>query len=307
MPALKLTKEQQAALAKLKVRGFDQDLRTMTARQLRVEFRATSSGRVMAKPLVRNAVYQAASWAIEGKAPKISGNLRSLYYQWVKPIVAKLPELLKTRTDFYEETSEALELFVVKLQLFSYRDLDLVDERWENRFFTDGRNPHLLLFAEKNGFVQFLQETSKLYGLTAVALGGSPSHLSSEYLAAQLRQKLKVVEPLVLIGITDYDPAGADIARAFAQQLSRQGLQVKEQHELITPRAFVDQELTTLRYPVPKKSPALVRRWLKATGGIGGKAFGLEADALPKARLSALVAQRLAPFLRKEMNSIRER
>ena len=114
------------------------------------------------------------------------------------------------------------------------------------------------MFAEKNGFVQFLQEASKTYGLTAVALGGSPSHLSSEYLAAQLRQKLKVVEPLVLIGITDYDPAGADIARAFAQQLSRQGLQVKEQHELITPRAFVDQELQTLRFAVPRKSPALV-------------------------------------------------
>jgi hypothetical protein len=131
--------------------------------------------------------------------------------------------------------------------------------------------------------------------------------LSSEYLAAQLRQKLKVVEPLVLLGITDYDPAGADIAKAFAQQLSRQGLTVKEQHHLITPAAFLDQELTTLRFAVPKKSPALVARWLKATGGIDGKAFGLEADALHKARLVELVAQRLAPFLRKEITNIRDR
>jgi hypothetical protein len=131
MPTLKLTREQQAALKKLRVRAFEQDLRTMTAKQLRAEFRASSSGRTLAIPLVRNAVFQAASWAIEGKAPKISGNLRSLYYQWVKPIVAKLPELLKTKTDFYEETSEALELFVSKLHLFTYRDLDLVDERWD--------------------------------------------------------------------------------------------------------------------------------------------------------------------------------
>jgi hypothetical protein len=307
MPTLKLTREQQAALKKLRVRVFEQDLRTMTAKQLRAEFRAVSSGRMMARTLVRNAVYQAASWGIEGKAPKISGNLRSLYYQWVKPIVAKLPELLKTKTDFYELTSEALELFVGELRLFTYRDLDLVDERWENRFFTDGRNPHLLLFAEKNGFVQFLQEASKTYGLTAVALGGSPSHLSSEYLATQLKEKLKTVEPLILIGITDYDPAGADIARAFAQQLSRQGLKVAEHHQLITPRAFVDQELATLRFAVPRKSPALVSRWLKATGGIEGKAFGLEADALPKARLTDLVAQRLAPFLRKAGSNIRDK
>jgi len=307
MPALNLTREQEAALKKLRVRDFEQDLRTFTAKQLRAEFRARSSGRMMARTLTRNAVYQAATWGIEGKAPKISGNLRSLYYQWVKPIVAKLPELLLTKTDFYELTSEALELFVGELHLFKYRDLDLVDERWENRFISDGRNPHLLLFAEKNGFVQFLQEAARTYGLTSVALGGSPSHLSSEYLAAQLKEKLKTLEPLVLFGITDYDPAGADIARAFAQQLSRQGLQVKEQHELITPKAFEVFELKTLRFSVPKKSPALVTRWLKATGGIEGKAFGLEADALPKARLSALVAQSLAPFLRKEITNRRDK
>ena len=131
MPTLKLTREQQAALKKLRVRAFEQDLRTFTAKQLRAEFRARSSGRMVAKPLVRNAVFQAATWAMEGKTPKISGNLRSLYYQWVKPIVAKLPELLKTKTDFYEETCEALELFIGKLHLFTYRDLDLVDERWD--------------------------------------------------------------------------------------------------------------------------------------------------------------------------------
>ena len=112
---------------------------------------------------------------------------------------------------------------------------------------------------------------------------------------------------MILIGITDYDPAGADIAKAFAQQLSRQGLKVKEQHELITPKAFEAGELTTLRFAVPKKSPTLLARWHKATGGIAGQAFGLEADALPKARLTALVAQRLAPFLRNDKKTIRDR
>jgi hypothetical protein len=304
MPTLKLTREQQAALKKLRVRSFDQDLRTMTAKQLRAEFSTQRTRRVLAKVLTRNVVFQAASWVIEGKAPKISGNLRSLYYQWVKPVVAKLPELLKTKVDFYDETLNALELFIGELGLFSYRDLELVDERWENRFFTDGRNPHLLLFAEKNGFVQFLQEASRTYGLTAVALGGSPSHLSTEYLAAQLK-KLKVIEPLILFGITDYDPAGADIARSFAQQLSRQGLKVAEHHQLITPAVFVAEELTTLRFAVPQKRAALVARWLKAGGGLGGKAFGIEADALPKARLVDLVAKTLAPYLRQKTTTIK--
>jgi hypothetical protein len=76
----------------------------MTAKQLRAEFSTQRTRRILAKVLTRNVVYQAASWVIEGKAPKISGNLRSLYYQWVKPVVAKLPELLKTKVDFYGET-----------------------------------------------------------------------------------------------------------------------------------------------------------------------------------------------------------
>jgi hypothetical protein len=101
---MKLTREQQAALKKLRVREFDQDLRTFTAKQLRAEFSTQRTRRVLAKVLTRNVVYQAASWVIEGKAPKISGNLRSLYYQWTKPVVAKLPELLKTKVDFYDET-----------------------------------------------------------------------------------------------------------------------------------------------------------------------------------------------------------
>jgi hypothetical protein len=297
MPTLKLTHEQQAALKELRVRAYDQDLRTFTAKQLRAEFSTQKTKRVLSKVLVRNVVFQAASWAIEGKAPKINGNLRSLYYQWVKPVVAKLPELLKTKVDYYDETLNALELFIGELRLFAYRDLELVDERWENRFFTDGRNPHLLVFAEKNGFVQFLQEASRTYGITTVALGGSPSHLSTEYLAAQLK-KLKFIEPLVLFGICDFDPAGADIAKAFVQQLSRQGLQVKEQHSLITPKVFGPDELLTLRFSVPQKLKGLVTRWLKAGGGLGGKAFGIEADALPKPRLVELVAQRLAPYLR---------
>ena len=297
MPTLNLSPAQQKELKRLRVRAFDQDLRSFTAKQLRAEFSTQRTRRILSKVLTRNVVFQAASWAIEGKTPKINGNLRSLYYQWVKPVVAKLPELLKTKVDFYDETLNALELFIGELHLFSYRDLELVDERWENRFFTDGRNPHLLLFAEKNGFVQFLQEASRTYGLTAVALGGSPSHFSTEYLAAQLK-KLKVIEPLILFGITDYDPAGADIAKAFAQQLSRQGLKVEEHHQLITPKAFVDGELSTLRFPVPKKRAALVARWLKASGGLGGQAFGIEADALPKPRLVDLVAKTLAPYLR---------
>lgn len=290
--------DQKKALLRWKVRDFDQDLRLLSPEQLRKEFSAASSGRLLLQPLIRNVVYQAATWMKEGKTPKVEGNLRSLYYQWLKPILARLPEVKETRTDPYEELLNALELFVVRLRLFRYRDLELVDERWENRWLTDGRNPHLLVFAEKNGFVRFLQEISRQYGVTTVALGGSPSHLSSEYLAEQLRKHLGKVEPLVLFGICDYDPSGFDIARNFREQLAHQGLGILETHTLITPRAYSPEELSLFQFPVPSKYKARVSRWLKEGGGIGEQALGLEADSLPKPRLRRRLAELLTPYLR---------
>jgi hypothetical protein len=276
----------QLEFKRARVRQFDQDLRTMTTQQLRAEFAASSSGRILVKELCRNVVYQAYSWIQKGKAPAIDGNLRSLFYQWLKPVLSKLAKMLaRTKTDPYDEMLNAMEFFVVDLKLFRYEDFGLVDERWENRFFSDGRKPNVLVFAEKNGFVKFLQEVSRRFGVHAIALGGSPSHLSTEFLVSQLRKKFKSFEPLVLYGITDYDPSGADIAASFKEQLERQGVKIASMRQLVEPKAFLAEELTTFRFPVPTKYPTRVQRWLKGGGGLEGQALGLEADSLPKTRL----------------------
>lgn len=295
---MELSPEQKKVLRRLKVRPFVADLRSSPEGLLRKEFAARSSGRVLLKPLIRNVVYQAATWILKGKAPKVEGNLRSLYYQWLKPVLARIPEARTARQDPYEELLNAMETFVVKLRLFRYRDLELVDERWENRFLTDGRNPHLLVFAEKSGFVMFLQEASRQYGVTAVALGGSPSHLSTEYLVEQLRKRIGKIEPLILFGITDYDPSGFDISRTFREQLLHQGLRVLEVHSLITPDAYTQEELGLYRFPVPSTYRTRVERWLKEGGGLEGQAFGLEADSLPKPRLRTRLAKSMTPYLR---------
>ena len=284
----------QQEFKRARVRQFDQDLRRMTAEQLKKEFGASSSGRVLVKELCRNVVYQAYSWIQRGKAPAIDGNLRSLFYQWMKPVLAKIPKLLgRMKTDPYDEMLNAMEYFIVDLKLFRYEDFGLVDERWENRFFSDGRKPDVLVFAEKNGFVKFLQEVSRKFGVHAVALGGSPSHLSTEYLVGQLRKKFKSFEPLVLYGITDYDPSGADIAASFREQLERQGVKVAGLHQLVEPKAFLAEEVDTFRFPVPSKYPTRVQRWLKEGSGFDGQAFGLEADSLPKQRLLEILDKML--------------
>lgn len=295
---MELTPQQKKALKRLKVRSFRKDMRRLSPEQLRKEFSAKSSGRILLTPLVRNLVFQAASWMIDGKIPKVEGNLRSLFYQWIKPVVARLPSLSSRRVDPYDVMLDVLETFVVSLRLFRYRDLELVDENWENCWFSDGRNPHILLFAEKTGFVMFLQQASKKYGINSVALGGSPSHLSTEYLVERMREKLDNIEPLVLFSITDHDPSGFFIARAFQMQLENQYVPIIGYHKLIEPAHYTEDELQMFHFPIPSKYRARIESWMETEGGIGGEPLGLEADSLPKARLRQVLDEHLQPYLR---------
>ena len=219
-----LSYQQRKALKRLKVRLYRTDLRRFSLDRIKKEFSTASGERLVYARLIRCIVYQAATWMQRGKVPKVEGNIRSLFYQWVKPVFSKIPGALSTRFNPYAEMLNALETFIVELKLFKYRDLDIVDTKWENRWYTDGRNPHLLVFAEKDGFVRFLPEVHRKYDVTTVALGGSPSHLSNEYLVEGLRKRLETIDPLVLFSITDYDPSGLFIQRAFAQQLKNKDI-----------------------------------------------------------------------------------
>lgn len=292
-----LTYQQRKALKRLKVRLYRSDLRRFKLDELQHEFGAKSSGRIIISRLIRNLVYQAAIWMQRGKIPKVEGNLRSLFYQWVKPVLARIPGALSKRSDPYDEMLDALEIFIVEQKLFRYRDLDLIDENWENRWYTDGRNPHLLVFSEKTGFVRFLQETHRRYGLTAVALGGSPSHLSTEYLIEQLRLLVDPLEPLILFGITDYDPSGFFISRSFRKQLRNQSVEVAEYHNLIEPAHYTQDEMEMFRFPIPSKYRTRIAPWMEETGGLNGQPFGLEADSMPKQRLRILLEEQIRPYL----------
>jgi len=294
---MELTEEQKVALKKLKVRSFRKDLRLVSLSTLRREFAAKSSGRILIAPLIRNLVFQAATWMLDGKTEKIQGNLRSLFYQWIKPVVSRIPNQGR-QSDPYDAMCDALQLLVIELKLFRYRQLELVDENWENRWFTDGRNPQLLVFAEKTGFVMFLQKAQRHYGITTIALGGAPSQLSTEYLCSQLREKIGTIEPLVLFGITDHDPSGAIISSSFQDQLLHQDVEVVEYHNLIKPAHYTEQELEYFRFPIPSKYRGRIESWMNESGGIDGQPFGLEADSMPKSRLWDLLAEQIKPYLR---------
>lgn len=299
---MKLTYYQKKELARMKVRLFRTDLRTFSAERLREEFSTATGERIVKARLIRSIVYQAAVWMEREKVPKVEGNLRSLFYQWVKPVMTRIPGGLGTTFDPYAEMLDALEVFVGELGIFRYRDLEIIDGDWQNRFYSKGRNAHIIVFAEKDGFIRFLEEVHETYDVTAVALGGAPSHVATEYLVEGLRERFgRLLGPLVLFGITDYDPSGYFIQEAFKRQLESHGLEIRAMIPLIQPDEYSEEERLIYSFKVPSYYQARLQTWMDESNGIDGWPLGLEADSMPKEHLRELLEERILPFYEPEI------
>jgi hypothetical protein len=91
--------------------------------------------------------------------------------------------------------------------------------------------------------------------------------------------------------IVDYDPSGDIIANSFQAQLQATGLSVTELVTVIYPRYYSAEEIKIARFPLPKKEKTKLAKWLDKTGGIDGKAYGLESESMPRAKLKELITE----------------
>ena len=179
---------------------------------------------------------------------------------------------------------------VMDLHLFRYADFDFTDENWENRRIGN-KHPEIIVFAEKNGWIRFLKEIYEEFGTTILTLGGAPSVLTSEYTATHIKQVISKDQPIKLIGIVDYDPAGAIIAKAFQNQLKAMGLQNSTLTTIINPERYTDKEIAVFQFPLSKRQKTKTKKWLKKTNGINGQSFGLESESMPIDRLRKLLQE----------------
>lgn len=275
------------------VKVLEKDLRTLAFEELQEHFGAASSGRIIVSHVIKSVVWQAQAKIRAGEARGVDGNLRSFFYQWIKPVMAKIPGALSAARDPYDTMLDVFAEMVGDYKLFSYSDLDLTDESWEHRRLGSER-PEVIVFAEKVGFWRWLKRVQKAWPVTVVALGGTPSLLSSEYLLRDLGERVDLeATPLELLSVVDWDPSGWQIERAFARQLERVGAPAVSLTSLVSPALYFEQEREIYRYPLPKKQQTKNRKWLAATGGLDGEGFGLESDAVDKAQLTAQLVERL--------------
>ena len=278
----------KAKLETLGIRPFEQDIRSMTGPELVRHFGAARGGRLVTTRLLRNLIYQVWGRIRRGEEPVIKGNVRSLWYRFVKPTVLRVPELDRNCQAPDSATSRVLAELVEEHRLFDYEDFGFTDAAWRNRAVGLLR-PHVLMFAEKTAHVRLLARVQRQVGASFVALGGAPGACTSEYTAKELMAAMPggPEAGVALVGLVDYDPAGAIIARAFADQLRSFGLQVASLTCPLRPALYSAAELAAAR--LPQKDGARCRTWLAVGGGPPGAAWGLSVESLPERRLEALM------------------
>jgi hypothetical protein len=273
-------------LASEDIRHFDQDIRKMSRKQLLKHFGADSSGRLLVFKLVRNLIWQAYERIQSGDEPPIKSNIRTFWYLWIKPALAHFPEVYKQKTHPFDIMIKAFVEMTLEQKLVQYSDFDLADDNWENRRIGSSR-PEVMLFSDKAGWMRMLRELHQELGVSVLTIRGMPSAITSHYTANHIRAALKSERPLRLIGIINYDPAGYKMAQALQEQLKASGFTKSKLSLIIHPKHYTKDEIKLFRIPIPK-SPK-TNQWLKETGGIDGKAYGLESESMPVERLQSLL------------------
>ena len=71
---------------------------------------------------------------------------------------------------------------------------------------------------------------------------------------------------------------------------------------MVQPSIFTPEELEAYKYSLVgenEATPAMVKKWLKKTGGINGQPYGLETDALmiTPSKVKALFYEKAKPYL----------
>lgn len=265
------------------LRPFPKQLRLMTADELRSHFEHPRTRKFQTREFIANFIWEYYQLMRQGLRPPIQGNIRTFWYL-LKPTLAKVVTIQGQKQ--YAIMLDVFQRMAVRHKLFKFRDFDFTDEG--QQFYELGdRHPQIILVSEKTGHYKRLQALQKEFGFTLIALGGMPSILTTEYFSVSLSKALRTAKArsgVHILSITDYNPSGAIILKAFTNQLAHEGIRhLASVQNLLVPSHFSPEELQAVTEPLPLKTKAdktKAERWLATGGGVDGQPLGIESEAL---------------------------
>lgn len=252
--------------------------------------------------LMKNIIWQIRTRIIQNKQQPLEGLIRSFWYAYIKPTLARCISLSKT-VDQYPQMIQTFVRLIQYCDLMRYKELGFTDDNQNDRQI--GINNHIILFAEKAGHYPLLQRIAQSSEVTILSLGGQPSLLSAEYFVDELKaQGINIRKSFYTFSLVDYDPSGWIIKAAFLNDLKFYGLKNIQHQDLILPAIFTKEEIALNKYPLSteKEMADKNQKWLKESGGINGELFGLEADAAPVPRIETLFAEAIKTLIESTEN-----
>ncbi len=238
--------------------------------------------------LMKNIIWQVRERVVHEEQPPVQGLLRSFWYAYVKPALARAGSLGQD-VDQYDQMIKMFVRLVQYCDLMRYRELGFLDDNHNDRRI--GINNHVILFAEKAGHYPLLERIARELEVTILALGGQPSLLSVEYFVDEMREQgIDIRKSFYTFSLVDYDTSGWIIRDAFLNDLRFFKLKHIRHTDLILPTIFSREEIELNKFPLrnPPEMQAKNKKWLKESGGIDGELYGIEADAAPAERIQQL-------------------
>jgi hypothetical protein len=238
--------------------------------------------------LMKNIIWQIRTRIVRKDQPKIEGLIRSFWYTYLKPTLARA-DSLSHKVDQYPQMIESFIRLIQYSDLMRYKDIGFLDDNENDRKI--GINNHIIFFAEKAGHYPLLQRIAQDTDVTILSLGGQPSLLSAEYFVDEMKaQEIDIRKTFYTYSLVDYDTSGWIIRDAFLNDLKFFGLKYIQHKDIILPEIFTQEEIELNKFPLPqsKEMKSKNKKWLEETGGINGALYGLEADAAPAERIEQL-------------------
>jgi len=311
----------QTRLRSAGIRPFDVNIHDQPREWLLRHFSAGATDYpVNVARLMRNIIWQTRERIRTGKREPLRELIRTFWYMHVKPTLSRVGALAE-KTDQYDQMIEQLVFMVKKLEVMKYKDIGFSDDNQAHRRV--GANANIVLFSEKLGHQNFLNDVAEKYQVSIMALGGQPSVLSAEYFVDSLRAAgVDLRRSFYLFGIVDYDPSGWIIRDAFLNNLRFYGIPNMRVYDLITPDRLTPEEirLSRVRFPVNKSMKVKNARWLKQVHARDFRdqyileekdrrrrpvLYGLEAESVSSKRLMDHLEEVMVPRLGKSEDLLR--
>lgn len=266
------------------LRDFPFDLATASAALLRRHFQENE------RRLIANVVWQSYRARRAGQPKPWGVGHRGFWYRPLVDILARAgfiatgPTLLEASQEndpHYLLYQNVLIDLVGTYRLFTYHDIGFGTPRPDMRRIGD-RLPNVVVVVEKDTVMEGVEALSAAYGPSWIVMGGQSHLIAVEGLVDALRGA-GVTGPLLVVAYVDYDPSGHAIGTGFVRHLERYGMPVEAIGWLVTPDRFTAAEIS--RHAIKIVAPGdsrrgVLREWMRATHGIGGKPLGLHADLL---------------------------